>query len=66
MQAGKWYLLGTCKMLFLEAIKPAIATCQANAMLGEGSMTRADTFIIPTECGKLSPTGWQYARRLDV
>jgi hypothetical protein len=29
---------------FLEAIKPAITTRQANAMLGDGTITQADTF----------------------
>ncbi|HVD20842.1 MAG TPA: hypothetical protein VNB95_02760 [Nitrososphaera sp.] len=29
---------------FLEAVKPAIATRQANAMLGDGSITGVDTF----------------------
>jgi hypothetical protein len=35
---------GNVQDAFLEAIKPAIATCQANAMLGDGTITRADTF----------------------
>jgi hypothetical protein len=35
---------GNVQDAFLEAIKPAIATCQVNAMLGDGTITRADTF----------------------
>jgi hypothetical protein len=35
---------GNVQDAFLEGIKPAIATCQANAMLGDGTITRADTF----------------------
>jgi hypothetical protein len=35
---------GKVQDAFLEAIKPAIASSQANAMLGDGTITRADTF----------------------
>jgi hypothetical protein len=35
---------GKVQDAFLEAIKPAIATSQANAMLGDGTITRVDTF----------------------
>jgi hypothetical protein len=35
---------GKVQDAFLEAIKPAIASSQANAMLGGGTITRADTF----------------------
>jgi hypothetical protein len=35
---------GRVQDAFLEAIKPAIATRQANAMLGDGTITQAETF----------------------
>jgi len=35
---------GKVQDAFLEAIKPAIVSSQANAMLGDGTITRADTF----------------------
>jgi hypothetical protein len=35
---------GKVQDAFLEAIKPAIASSQANAMLGDGTIARADTF----------------------
>jgi hypothetical protein len=35
---------GKVQDAFLEAIKPAIVTRQANAMLGDGTITKADTF----------------------
>ncbi len=36
--------VGKVQDAFLEAVKPAIATRQANAMLGDGSITGVDTF----------------------
>jgi hypothetical protein len=35
---------GNVQDAFIEVIKPAIATRQANAMLGDGTITKADTF----------------------